>query len=140
MSQADKDLIDKLLLERISLAGICGVCDIGQSWLQRYIKSKYEDCPDDLNADLVLPAMDAYLSDRMDEEIDRIRTQKKKSIAVAEYTQVFDNESLDDILEFESVPADIEINDLLVEELYSKERGARVEFFGFQLDEMWTFV
>jgi hypothetical protein len=77
VSQADKDLIDKLLLERISLAGICRVCDVGQSWLQRYIKNKYADCPDDLNADLVLPVMDSYLSDRMDEEINRIQTQKK---------------------------------------------------------------
>lgn len=31
-------------------------------------------------------------------------------------------------------------NDVLVEEIYSKERGRRVEFFGIQLDEMWTFV
>ena len=30
--------------------------------------------------------------------------------------------------------------DLLIEELYSKERGRRVEFFGIQLDEMWSFV
>jgi transposase-like protein len=77
VSQADKDLIDKLLLERISLAGICRVCNVGQSWLQRYIKDKYESCPDDLNADLVLPNMDSYLSDRMDEEINRIQVQKK---------------------------------------------------------------
>jgi hypothetical protein len=53
---------------------------------------------------------------------------------------VSDNETLDSILEFESIPADIEINDLLVDELYSKERGARVLFFGIQLYEMWTFV
>ena len=32
------------------------------------------------------------------------------------------------------------MNELLVDELYSKERGVRVEFFGVQLDEMWTFV
>lgn len=30
--------------------------------------------------------------------------------------------------------------DLLITELYSKERGRRVEFFGIQLDEMWSFV
>lgn len=34
----------------------------------------------------------------------------------------------------------LECNDLLVNELYSKERGRRVEFLGIQLDEMWTFV
>lgn len=30
--------------------------------------------------------------------------------------------------------------DLLLTELYSQERGRRVEFFGIRLDEMWTFV
>ena len=32
------------------------------------------------------------------------------------------------------------MNDVLVNELYSKERGVRVEYYGIQLDEMWTFV
>lgn len=39
-----------------------------------------------------------------------------------------------------SDPTEFEVNDLLVDELYSKERGARVLFYGLQLDEMWTFV
>lgn len=50
---------------------------------------------------------------------------------------------MEDIFEEpESYPlvADIETNELLVDELYSKERGRRVAFFGIQLDEMWTFV
>ena len=50
--------------------------------------------------------------------------------------QVSDNELFEDIIEFDTVPVDIEMNDLLVDELYSKERGLRVEFFGIQLDEM----
>ena len=72
VSQADKDLIDKLLSERLSVAGICRVCNVGQTWLQKYIKSVYENSPDDLNADIVLPEMESYLSDRIDEEINRI--------------------------------------------------------------------
>ena len=36
--------------------------------------------------------------------------------------------------------SDIENNDLLVNQLYSKERGVRVQYYGIQLDEMWTFV
>ena len=77
VSSSDKELINKLLLERISLAGICRVCNVGESWLQRYIKTLYESSPDNLNADLVLPEVDSYLSDRMDEEIKRIQCQKK---------------------------------------------------------------
>ena len=36
--------------------------------------------------------------------------------------------------------SDIENNDLLVNQLYGKERGVRVQYYGIQLDEMWTFV
>lgn len=36
--------------------------------------------------------------------------------------------------------ADIENNDLLINELHSKERGHRVAILGIQLDEMWSFV
>ena len=31
-------------------------------------------------------------------------------------------------------------DDLLLEEVYSKERGCRVEVFGIELDELWSFV
>ena len=139
VNDSDKALINKLLLERIPLSGICRVVNIGMSWLLRYIKELYKDLPDDLNADLVLPEIDTYLCDRMDEEISRIKS-KKKAIAIENYIEVFDNETIEDILDFESVSFDIETNDLLITELYSKERCARVEFFGVQLDEMWTFV
>ena len=73
----DKALINKLLLERIPLSGICRVANVGMSWLLRYIKELYKDLPDDLNADLVLPEIDTYLCDRMDEEISRIKSKKK---------------------------------------------------------------
>ena len=38
------------------------------------------------------------------------------------------------------VLTEFENNDLLLNELHEKERGARVAFYGIQLDEMWTFV
>ena len=37
-----KDLIDKLLLEKIPLAGIARVCDVSESWLHDYVNRKYE--------------------------------------------------------------------------------------------------
>ena len=39
-----------------------------------------------------------------------------------------------EVCSFEGNLVDIENNDLLVRELYSKERGVRVEFYGIQLD------
>ncbi len=40
--QATKDLVDKLLLERLSLAAIVRVTSVSESWLQKYVNKKYE--------------------------------------------------------------------------------------------------
>lgn len=77
MSDSDKLLINKLLLERISLSGMCRVCDVSQPWLLEYIRELYGNLPDELNADLSLPDMESYLADRMEEEIGKIEAIKK---------------------------------------------------------------
>jgi hypothetical protein len=76
VSDSDKVIIDKLLLERISLAGICRACNVSHAWLSQYIVSLYSDLPDDLNASQTLPEIPSYLADRFDEEIDRIGKKK----------------------------------------------------------------
>ena len=43
--QDKKDLIDKLLLERISLAGIARVVGVSERWLQDYVNRKYQEVP-----------------------------------------------------------------------------------------------
>ena len=40
-----KQLIDKLLLERVSLAGIVGVTGVSARWLQYYVNAKYAAVP-----------------------------------------------------------------------------------------------
>ena len=77
VSDKDKALINKLLLERISLAGICRACDVSETWLLGYLKELYGQLPDDLGADLRLPDLEAYLAERMDEEISRLSVLKK---------------------------------------------------------------
>ena len=42
ITQYEKDLIDKLLLEKISLAGISRVLEISETWLQHYVNNKFE--------------------------------------------------------------------------------------------------
>ena len=44
-----KELIDRMLLERISLAGICRVTGVSESWLQSYVNQKYQDVPREVN-------------------------------------------------------------------------------------------
>lgn len=73
----DKALINRLLLERISLNGICRSVGISQKWLLGYLKSVYGNLPDDLNAELSFGDEQQWLDDRMDEEIGRLEVVKK---------------------------------------------------------------
>ena len=43
--QDKKDLIDKLLLERIPLAGIARVAEVSERWLQGDVNRKYQAVP-----------------------------------------------------------------------------------------------
>ncbi len=49
VSDRKKKLINKLLLERLSLRGICRVLDISRRWLQDYLTELYKQIPADLN-------------------------------------------------------------------------------------------
>jgi len=77
ISDAQRTIIDKLLLERMSLSGICRVVGVSESWLYAYIKELYAALPDELNAEAELPCLEDYLADRMEEEIHRIEHLKK---------------------------------------------------------------
>ena len=49
ISDETKKLIDKLLLEKIPLAGIARVMDVSEKWLQLYINDKYEKVSKKIN-------------------------------------------------------------------------------------------
>ena len=49
ISDMEKELIGRLLLERISLHGICRVMRVSLRWLLEFIVSVYAELPDDLN-------------------------------------------------------------------------------------------
>ena len=49
IDQVTKNLIDKLLLERLSLAGIARVTGVSELWLQRYVNAKYAAVPRSVN-------------------------------------------------------------------------------------------
>ncbi len=48
ISEDQKSLIDRLLLERIALAGIARVVGVPESWLQTYVNQKYTQTPHEL--------------------------------------------------------------------------------------------
>lgn len=45
IGQDTKDLVDKLLLEKIPLAGIARVTGVSERWLQTYANAKYDAIP-----------------------------------------------------------------------------------------------
>jgi IS1 family transposase/transposase-like protein len=49
ISNATKEIIDRLLLERISLAGIARVTGVSESWLQSYVNQKYQNVPREIS-------------------------------------------------------------------------------------------
>ena len=50
ISQQQWDLVDKLLLEKIPIAGIARVTGISESWLQQYINQKYESIDQEIKS------------------------------------------------------------------------------------------
>jgi transposase-like protein len=45
IDQATRELIDRLLLERLSLAGIARAVQVSEQWLQTYVNEKYAQVP-----------------------------------------------------------------------------------------------
>ena len=45
IDSAKRELIDRLLLERISLAGIARAVQVSEQWLQTYVNEKYAQIP-----------------------------------------------------------------------------------------------
>lgn len=42
IDEATKGLVDKLLLEKLPLAGIARVAEVSEGWLQEYVNGKYK--------------------------------------------------------------------------------------------------
>lgn len=79
ISDSEKALIEKLLLEKISLAGIARVAEVSQAWLQGYVSELYASQPEGLNVQIpIKEAMEAHLEDKFDEHVYRVEALKKR--------------------------------------------------------------
>lgn len=78
IDQATYALIDKLLLERLSLRAICRVANVSLPWLCNYTKRLYDTLPDDLNAMQYLSEADqATEQDNIMDKVARSLAEKK---------------------------------------------------------------
>lgn len=75
ISDEQKVYIKRMLLERISLRGICRVMHISLTWLLEFIKEIYSELPDDLNCKVTLPKIkhnDRYYIKLVQNEADEL--------------------------------------------------------------------
>jgi insertion element IS1 protein InsB len=138
ITDAEKATVDKLLLERISLAGISRVVGVSEVWLQSYIKGLYEKVPDDLGA--VLPKETDFASHL----VDKFDALAEKKAAIKKKVETLP-EDWDDVEDFDPIIScnEFEINNIecpLMESLYEKKDGILFEVTRCEADEMWTFV
>jgi insertion element IS1 protein InsB len=66
ITDAELSLINKLLLERLSLRGICRAMDVSMPWLLKHIKQLYNDIPDHL----YILTTDMDFASNFDEQLD----------------------------------------------------------------------
>lgn len=70
VTRAEKEQIKKLLLERLSLRGICRVMGVSLRWLLRFMKSLYKELPNDLN--VKIKGHNKILLFRLESEVDEM--------------------------------------------------------------------
>ena len=73
--QETKDLIDRLLLEKIPLAGIARAAQVSERWLQNYVNAKYGSVPQEL---IVIPKKKGRLTIECDEMWSFVGNKKNK--------------------------------------------------------------
>ena len=80
VSDETRDLIERLLLERLSLRGICRAAKVGLKWLLGFIVTCFETLPDHLNVQPVSCNQDVMIQ-RLEVEADEMASfvQKKEN-------------------------------------------------------------
>jgi len=71
ISTEKRELIKKLLLERIPLRGICRTVGVSMKWLLEFIADTYNDLPDHLNVRLVENGKDVIIQ-TLESEVDEL--------------------------------------------------------------------
>jgi len=79
VSDDDRSLIERLLLERLSLRGICRAVGVGLKWLLGFIVTRFEALPDHLNVQLISCTSKVMIQTLEVEADERFSYVKKKT-------------------------------------------------------------
>jgi hypothetical protein len=93
-----KERIRRMLLERISLRGICRVMDVSMPWLLNYAKGIYDCTPEDLFAVVDMESVEKYPEDKFNELIydllesgieDKVSLEQTERESIEDASQAF---------------------------------------------------
>ncbi len=76
ISEDQKELVKRLLLERVSLLGICRAVGVSETWLFKFIKIVYKAIPDDLNIVVNMEEIEKYPDQQFDKHIYNLLEKK----------------------------------------------------------------
>src|SRR5215472_7084953 len=71
ITEEQRMLIDRLLLERISLRGICRAVGVGLQWLLQFMSARFQAAPADLHAKPAAGGL-AVILQRLEAELDEL--------------------------------------------------------------------
>jgi insertion element IS1 protein InsB len=71
ITKEQRALIERLLLERISLRGICRTVGVGLRWLLQFMVERFQAAPEHLHVELP-PSSPAVISQRLEAELDEL--------------------------------------------------------------------
>lgn len=150
ISDDAKERIRLMLLERISLRGICRVMDVSMPWLLKYSESIYANTPEDLNVVVDMASIEEYSDNKLNE---KIYSLLEDGIGHIEETEVLNLECEDiqkqeeevhpENIDLESaIDQDIanEISDDYVHQILNDKNSVLFNMNPCEADEMWSFV
>jgi IS1 family transposase len=155
ITDSTRDLVRKLLLERIALAGIQRVAEVSKAWLSQFLKAEYAQSPADLNAEQTLPTAPELEIANIEASI---KFEKKKlnidiSDIESDANRLFESSEeafLDELSDWFSIETGLnfleiepEFESPLPSELKPKDAGKYLPLMNVvpcEADEVWSFV
>jgi insertion element IS1 protein InsB len=148
VNQDYREKIRLMLLERISLRGICRVMDVSMPWLLEFATNIYSTAPEDLNVIIDMEKVKNYPNEQFDKQIYKLLEQTKGTISPLPtlqqeedniFPEFFPAETLDLSQAIDEVIAN-ELNDEYTQKIESNKNRVLFNILPIEADELWSFV
>lgn len=146
VSESDKDMVKALLLERISLRGICRCVLVSLKWLLKFISKTYKEVPDDLNVIIDMESIETYTDGKLDQKIYNLLEKDEKSGMEYEFLSEEQDLPVDNLEEHTNLELSLEQgqanvpNDSFSHHILNDKNSILFFMPPCEADEAWSFV